>query len=130
MKSVARVTARKKEKQKMPNSLDLTDDERIVVEHLVDNAVDGEESTFPLPLDRVGLPPNAIPELAEPRRLDSAQRRLIQVALIRPDNLTQPQKDYLFELLVRVAGLILAKARRLKGCDADLILAHMKEFLR
>jgi len=109
-------------------NLELTNDERIVVEHLVDDAIDGRDSTFPLPIGRFAL--GEVAGYAEPRRLDSGQRRLIQVALIDKDKLTPAQKQYLAQLLIQVAGLCLAKSRRLMGSSPELMLLHMKEFVR
>jgi hypothetical protein len=75
--------------------LELTPGERVVLQLLVDAAIDGKDS-FPLPLNR----------------------------------LTHVQKQYLAQLLLQAAGLCFAKSRRLMDSSPELMLAHMKEFLR
>lgn len=102
----------------------LTADEKVVVERLVDDALDRMDSLYPLPLN--GVKAEQVSDYVEPRRLDSGQRRLIQVALVKPENLTAPQKRYLGELLEELAGLCLAKAKRVTGDSADQILDRVK----
>jgi hypothetical protein len=108
--------------------LDLTPDERVAVELFIDDAIDGKESPYPLPLNKFPLQ-EKVP-LAEARRLDSGQRRLITVGLFQRERLTQDQKSYLADMLIKVAGLTLAKAWRLTDNTPEQMLIRLKEYLR
>jgi hypothetical protein len=112
------------------NLLNLTEDERLVMEILVNDSLEGIDSPLPLPTQRLDLKANEINGYAEPRRLDSEQRRR-DVALVRRDSLTSDQKRYLAEMMLeKLAGLCLAKAMGLTGDKPGDVLTRAKQFLR
>jgi hypothetical protein len=111
------------------NVLRLTLDEELVLETLVRDCLEGNDSTWPVPTSQlVRQEPSGY---AEPRRFDFAQRNRVNVALIAKENLTEAQKQFLAkEMLENLAGLCLAKSMALLGEAPEAIADRVKENLR
>jgi hypothetical protein len=96
--------------------MELTKNERVALELLVDDALDGQDSRYAIPFEEMSPPQlkQGESESAPPRRLTSEQRRGIAVFWVPAEKLTPGQREYLAGLLEKVAALCGEKAKRLR----------------